>query len=183
MKGRRLKELIIIAELATLGMVLKPVFSPLFNLLTDFVRIPGGSVTAGVSMLFIVLASAVTGRRGAALLAGILQGSLSFVTGVSAAAGVLVLITYSLPGAAIDLVMNFPGTGEKALRPKMIIAGSAGVLTGAAATNLLYFRLTLIPFTLFYIFGILSGALGGFIAHAVYTRLPEKYRDTGGTDI
>ena len=37
-----------------------------------------------------------------------MQGVCSLATGISAAAGVLVLITYSIPGMAIDLVMHIP---------------------------------------------------------------------------
>ncbi len=168
--------MIFTALCAVLGMVIKPFLSPVFNLLTDFVRIPGGSVTAGVSMLFLVFAAALIRKPGTALLAGLLQGIVSLSTGISAAAGALVLITYSLPGAVIDLVMMLPGNGRHGLKARCILAGSAGVLAGAALTNLLYFHLSLVPFLLFYIFGILSGALGGYLAWLILQRLPDNIK-------
>ena len=110
-----LKELILMAMLAVMGMVLKPFLSPLFNLLTDFIRIPGGSAVAGISELFLVAAAALIGKKGTALITGLLQGLISLTTGISAAAGVLVLITYSLPGPGrcrIDQCAVFQAAGD-----------------------------------------------------------------------
>ena len=180
MKRFTLKELIVAAMLAAMGIAVKPLLSPVFNVLTDFIRIPGGSATAGISVMFLVAAAALIRKRGTALLAGLLQGLLSLATGISAAAGVLVLITYSLPGLAIDLVMLLPVSLPD--RTRRMLAGSAGVLAGAAATNLLYFRMSVIPFILFYAVGILSGALGGWIVHLILQRLPESVRKGIGAE-
>ncbi|MBQ1321175.1 MAG: ECF transporter S component [Solobacterium sp.] len=172
MKKLTLKELILCGNLAVLGLICKPLFSPLFNLLTDFIRIPGGSATAGISILFLVFAAALIRKPAAGLLTGFVQGVCSLATGISAAAGVLVLITYSIPGMAIDLVMHIPM--KMNLKTRMMLAGSGGVLSGAAATNILYYRMAWIPFLLFYLVGILSGALGGYIAWQILQRLPES---------
>lgn len=175
MKKLSLRDLIFISLCSVMGMIAKPLLSPMFNLLTDFIRIPGGSVTAGASMLFLVFASAMIGKPGVAFLGGLVQRLVALTTGISAQAGILVIITFSLPGAAIDLVMSLPisfGT-----RTRMMLAGAAGVLAGAASTNILYFHMSLLPFILFYIFGILSGGLGGYIAYLLYTRMPAEYRN------
>lgn len=169
-----LKELIVIAMMAVLGMVVKPFLSPVFNLLTDFIRIPGGSATAGISIMFLVAAAALTGRKWTAFMAGLLQGLISLTTGISATVGALVLITYSIPGLAIDLVMLLPVLDPMPKKHRMMLAGAAGVLTGAAATNLLYFRLPLIAFMLFYAVGIGSGAAGGWLAYVILKRLPAS---------
>ena len=174
MKRMSLKQLLLCANLAVLGIVAKPLFSPLFNFITDFVRIPGGSMTAGVSILFLVCGAALIQKPCTALLIGFLQGVLALSTGISAIAGALVLITYSLPGITIDAVMMLGK--QLPLKERMILAGSLGVLTGSAATNLLYFHLALIPFLLFYIFGILSGGIGGYLAYRIMKRIPEHYR-------
>ena len=178
MKRMNLKQLLLCANLAVLGIVAKPMFSPLFNFITDFVRIPGGSMTAGVSMLFLVCGAALVHKPCTALLIGFLQGVLALSTGISAVAGALVLITYSLPGISIDAIMML---GQRIpLKERMILAGSLGVLTGSVATNLLYFHLALIPFLLFYIFGILSGGIGGYLAWRIMQRIPEHYRKEFG---
>ena len=108
-----------------------------------------------------------------------MQGVCSLATGISAAAGVLVLITYSIPGMAIDLVMHIPM--KMNLKTRMMLAGSGGVLSGAAATNILYYRMAWIPFLLFYLVGILSGALGGYIAWQILQRLPESLKKGFGS--
>ncbi len=178
MKRMNLKQLLLCANLAVLGIVAKPLFSPLFNFITDFIRIPGGSMTAGVSMLFLVCGAALVHKPCTALLIGLLQGVLALSTGISAVAGALVLITYSLPGISIDAIMML---GQRIpLKERMILAGSLGVLTGSAAANLLYFHLALIPFLLFYIFGILSGGIGGYLAWRIMQRIPEHYRKEFG---
>ena len=174
MKKHTLKELILTANLAVLGLICKPLFSPFFNLVTDFIRIPGGSATAGVSILFLVFAAALIRKPATGLLTGFVQGVCSLATGISAAAGVLVLITYSIPGIAVDLVMHLPGSIS--LKNRMMLAGSAGVLCGATATNMLYYQMAWIPFLLFYLIGILSGALGGYIAWQILQRLPESLK-------
>ena len=53
-----LRELCLMTFLAVFGMLFKPLVSPAFNLITDFVRVPGGSMTAGFSLLFLVFAAA-----------------------------------------------------------------------------------------------------------------------------
>ncbi len=174
MRKITLKQLILCGNLAVLGMLAKPLFSPMFNLLTDFIHIPGGSVTAGISILFLVFGSLLVRKPGIAALMGFLQAVISLSAGISAAAGALVLITYTLPGVMIDLAVCAPLPVP--LKTKAVLAGTFGVLAGAASTNLLYFHLSLIPFLLFYIFGILSGALGGYLAWVILNRLPEQYK-------
>ena len=169
-----LRDLIFISLCSVLGMVAKPLLSPMFNLVTDFVRIPGGSMTAGVSMLFLVFASRMTGKPWTAFLGGLLQRFVALSTGISAQAGIMVLITYSLPGIAIDAIMRLP---KPEMKYRMVLAGAAGVLAGAVSTNLLYFHMSMIPFILFYIFGLASGALGGYIANLLYERIPVQYRN------
>ena len=175
MKKLGLRDLIFISLCSVMGMIVKPLLSPMFNLLTDFIRIPGGSVTAGISMLFLVLASVMIGKPGVAFLGGLVQRLVALTTGISAQAGILVLITYSLPGAAIDLVMGLPMSLDT--RTRMMLAGAASVLAGAASMNVLYFHMSFLPFILFYIFGILSGGLGGYIAYLLYTRMPSEYKN------
>lgn len=168
-----LKQLILCAYLAVLGMLVKPFLSPVFNMLTDFIRIPGGSVTAGISILFLVFGRVLINRPYTGLLIGFLQGVISLTTGISATVGALVLITYTLPGIAVDLVI---GRTHQPLMIRMVLAGACGVLAGAVSTNMLYFRMSLLPFILFYTFGVLSGGVGGYLAYQAVIRIPERFR-------
>ncbi|MBR5873893.1 MAG: ECF transporter S component [Oscillospiraceae bacterium] len=172
-----LKQLCMMSFLAVFGMFIKPVVAPVFNLLTDFIRIPGGSVSAGFSILFLVLGAAVTEKFGTATLMGIVQAFIALNTGFSSVVGLLVFITYSLPGLAIDTVLCTKLFSKIPTKDRMAIAGGMGVLAGALFTNILYYRLALVPFLLFYIFGILSGALGGRIAWLVIERVPYSIKN------
>ena len=169
-------EICLMAFLAVLGMFIKPLVSPVFNLLTDFIKIPGGSVTAGFSMLFIVFGAAFVGKKGTGALMGLVQAFISLTAGISATAGILVFITYTLPGVAIDIVLCSGLFSKIPLQQRMTTAGAAGVLAGAAFTNMLYFHLSVVPFILFYIFGILSGALGGYMAYKIMERIPQSMK-------
>lgn len=171
-----LRELCLMTFLAVFGMFFKPLVSPAFNLITDFVRVPGGSMTAGFSLLFLVFAAARIRKPGTALLMGLVQAAMSLSMGISATAGILVFITYTMPGAAIDLILCSGWFERLPLKLRMSAAGAAGVLAGAAFTNMLYFRLPLTAFLLFYLLGILSGACGGVFAWHLSRRLPASVR-------
>ena len=172
-----LKQLCMMSFLAVFGMFIKPIVSPVFNLLTDFIRIPGGSVTAGFSMLFLVFATAVTKKFGTATLMGVVQAFIALNMGVSSIVGLLVFITYSLPGLAIDLFLCTPLANKLPLKDKMMVAGAMGVLTGAAFTNMLYYNMSVVPFLLFYLFGIISGGLGGWFAFKIMERIPRQLKN------
>lgn len=144
-----LTQLCFMAFAAVFGFFSKPIFSPAINLITDFVRIPGGSVTAGISMLFIVYACAVIKKFGTATLMGFTQAVMALGTGFSSVVGLLALITNTLPGLAIDFVLCTPVFNKLSLKSRMCLAGSCGVLAGAISTNMLYYRLSLIHFYFF----------------------------------
>ena len=172
-----LKQLCMMSFLAVFGMFIKPIISPVFNLLTDFIRIPGGSVTAGFSMLFLVFAAAVTQKFGTATLMGVVQAFIALNMGISSIVGLLVFITYSLPGLAIDTVLCTPLFTKLTQKDRMALAGAMGVLTGAGFTNMLYYNLSVVPFLLFYLFGILSGGLGGWFAYKIMERIPQQLKN------
>lgn len=108
---------------------------------------------------------------------GLVQAAMSLSMGISATAGILVFITYTMPGAAIDLILcsgwfdRFP----LKLLHECRRCGQA-CWQGQPFTNMLYFRLPLTAFLLFYLLGILSGACGGVFAWHLSRRLPASVR-------
>jgi len=110
---------------------------------------------------------------------GAVQAVIALGLGISSVVGLLVFITYTLPGIAIDAILCTDFLCKIQMKTRMMLAGGAGVLTGAAFTNMLYFNLSVIPFILFYIFGILSGALGGYMAFIIMESLPESIKSRG----
>lgn len=161
-------ELIVMAFLSAMGIVCKPLISPIFNVITDFLYIPGGSCVAGFSMMFLILGKVLIQKKGVATMMAAVQGVIAFSLGVSGFLGIYIFVAYTIPGIAIDLTMHIKPIPFKF---KAKIAGAVGVVTGATLTNAAFFKLSIIPLLLFYSAGILSGFLGGHIAYLLSQRL------------
>jgi len=142
--------------------------APIFNVITDFIYIPGGSCVAGISMMFLVLGKLLIPKRNVATMMAFVQAVLALCMGVSGFLGIYIFFAYTIPGITIDLVMQIK---PLPVNLKSKIAGAMGVVTGATLTNIAFFKLSLIPLLLFYSAGILSGFLGGYLAYILSQRL------------
>ena len=120
------KEILLMGIMSALGMMAKPIFSPVFNAITDFIRIPGGSVTAGVSMMFIVFTAAYIHKKGAGALMGLCQALVSLSTGIGAAAGLPVVDIHDLKEMAEKLngVPKKPQLGDRVVANVLYRDGS-----------------------------------------------------------
>ncbi len=165
------RELILLAVFAALGILSKPLLAPLLNLLTDFVRIPGGSSVAGFSLLFLVAGKQFVPKPASATMMALVQGIVALCLGISGVGVPLILLSYLLPGVVIDLLMSSTLTHLLPRRALAQLAGALGVLAGALLNNLLFFRLAFLPMLLFYLLGVISGAVGGTLADVLYMRL------------
>lgn len=162
--------MILIAVLAAVGIAAKTVVVPLVQLITGPLFIPGGVVAGGIYMLFIVLAAALTGVPGAGLLCGLCQGIIVMVIGIAGSHGAFSLLSYSLPGLAVDLVMLlFSRRGASQLG--CFFGGMAANLTGTLVVNSAFFSLPLVPLVLSVSAGALSGGLGGLVAWQITRQL------------
>ena len=167
-------QLMTISLMAALGVAVKSVITPVAHILTGPLYIPGGVVAGGVYMMFLVLAASLTGMRGAAMLCGLCQGVIVLVVGVAGSHGVLSILTYTLTGLAVDLLLLL-------MRHKgccvlcCFFGGMAANLTGTLLVNVAFFSLPFIPLVLSMAAGALSGGLGGVLAWVLTSRL-RKYR-------
>jgi len=162
--------LILIAAAAALGVAVKPVASALAHAVTGPLFIPGGAVAGGVYMLFLVLAPALTGARGAGTLCGLCQGLLVLALGTPGSHGALSPLTYTLPGLAADL-MFLAFARKEANLPACCLAGLLANVTGTAATNFVFFSLPAVPLLLSLCAAALSGSLGGVAAYGIARQL------------
>lgn len=165
------RELVLMSLLAASGIACKPLISPIFNLITDFIRIPGGSCTAGFSLMFLVLGKRWVPARGAATMMAAVQALLAILWGTGSVTGVYMLASYLAPGIVIDLVMGLGMSRRVSHQAAAQAACALGVVAGAAVNNLLFFRLSLVPALLFYLLGAVSGMFGGWLATLLYRRL------------
>ncbi|MEG0854000.1 MAG: ECF transporter S component [Angelakisella sp.] len=162
--------LVLISVMAALGVAIKPVVVPLVHLITGPLLIPGGSVAGGIYMLWIVLGVSLIRKTGTGTLIAGVQAIMVIASGVYGSHGIMSLITYLLPGLAVDAAaLIFAGCLDWKL--KMFFCGMAANLTGTLLSNLLFFRLPTIPLVLSVSAGALSGGLGGLVAYAIRGRL------------
>ena len=165
-------ELMIITLLAAMGIAVKSVITPLVHLVTGPLFIPGGVVAGGIYMLFLVLAVSLTGKRSGAFLCGFCQGLMILIMGAGGSHGALSVISYSLPGLAVDLMMLI-------LRHKgcclfcCFFGGMAANLTGTLIVNAAFFEMPAIALALSLVVAALSGGFGGVLAW-VFTKQLKK---------
>lgn len=106
MNHSRLKRFIFYALCCDLGLFSKRLIAPAANIITEALHIPGGIGTS-FSLMFLVIAAAVTGRFGCATLMGAVQSLIALSMGMVGSMGVLSPIGYIVPGLVIDCLFFF----------------------------------------------------------------------------
>lgn len=157
------KELILIAAMAALGIAIKPLVVSLAHLVSTPLMIPGGALAGGLYMMWLVVAMGLTGKRGSATLCGVVQAILVTVTGIVGSHGVMSLLSYTMPGVMIDLLL-LAMRHRVCCRVCAFLSGIVANLTGTVIVNLIFFRLPLVPLLLSLTVAALSGALGGLLS-------------------
>jgi len=157
--------LILIAVTAALGVGVKPVVTPLAQLVTG-PFLPGGAAAGGIYMLFLVLAASLTGARGAGALCGLCQGLLVLALGVTGSHGALSLLTYTLPGLAADMMFLLFARRENNILA-CCFAGMLANMAGTASVGFVFFAMPWLPLLLSLCAAALSGGLGGAAAWGI----------------
>lgn len=168
----KVHHLVIIAMMAGLGIAVKPLVVSLAHLITGPLFIPGGALAGGFYMMWLVLGAALLNRSGAATLIGLVQSVMVLAVGVFGSHGIFSLVTYTVPGLAVDGVLLITRL-EPREKLTMFLCGIAANLAGVILSNVIFFRLPLIPLILSLCMGALSGALGGLLAFLVARRLEK----------
>ncbi|SCY52190.1 ECF transporter S component [Alkaliphilus peptidifermentans] len=156
-------DLVVIAMMASLGIAIKPVVVPLAHIITGPLYIPGGVIAGGFYMLWLVLGAGLVGKRGTATLIALVQAIMVVAIGVFGTHGILSLITYLLPGVAVDLVLLITRHRGCCLGC-CFLAGIAANISGTFLVNIVFFQLPLVPLILSLSSAALSGGIGGIIA-------------------
>ena len=165
-----LRHLIFLAICIALSLVTKRVISPITNLLTDFIRIPGGGAATAFSLMFLVVGTGRIPWGWAATAAGFVQSLIALAFGMSAYQGGFAILTYTLPGLVIDLFRKIYPARDTAY---FLLACAAANTAGAALTNVLVFKLGGIAFALWMLVACTMGLLGGFLGGLVFTRIEK----------
>lgn len=168
-------DLVLIAVLAALGVATKPIIVPLAHMITGPLFIPGGSLAGGLYMFWLVVGLGLTRKYGTATLIGLVQALMVIGTGVIGSHGVMSLLSYSLPGVAVDLGLFLVGRHKAGCLYCCFIGGMLANLTGSLTVNVIFFRLPFLPLMLSLCTAAFSGALGGILAWQVLKAL-RKYK-------
>ena len=173
-KGEAMKQKISLSHLTflaiciALSLVTKRVISPITNVLTDFIRIPGGGAATAFSLMFLAVATGGMRWCWATTAAGFVQSLIALGLGMSAYQGAFAIATYTLPGVVIDLFRRFYPHRDK---PYFSLSCGAANTAGALLTNLLVFRLKGVAFLLWMLIACTLGLLGGLLGEMLYRRL------------
>ena len=96
------------------------------------------------------------------------------ITGSFGTHGVVSLLTYGLPGLAIDIIfLIFNRKFDNSL--DFFAAGVIANISGTYLSNLVFFRLPLLPLIISLSIGALSGGLGGLLAYLIYNKVKIAY--------
>ena len=170
LKRFTIRDLVLSASMAALGLAIKPVAVPLAHMISGPLMIPGGSLAGGLYMMWLVVAFGLTGKRGTATLTGLVQAIIVIIVGMNGSHGIMSLFSYTLPGAAADLLLLV-------IRRKVdssataFLAGIAANVTGTLCVNAIFFSL---PLMLSVCVAAVSGGVGGLLAWALLKSL-RKY--------
>ena len=157
-----------------LGLFVKRFISPVTNLVTDLVRMPGGGVAGGICMSFLVLGAAMSHRRWAGSYIGFMQGLLALAFGLSGYQGIFSLVTYTIPGVVTD-VTRILWRGAKNNNAFFILTTCMANVSTAFMSNALVFHFHGLTFMLWVALAASAGLLGGFISSVLYKRLQLFY--------
>ena len=163
LKRFSVKDLILIAAMAALGIAVKSVVTPLVHLASAPLFIPGGALAGGLYMMWLVMAAGITGKRGAASLTGLVQAILVILSGIGGSHGLLSLVSYTLPGLAIDLWLII-SRHKICCLPCAFVSCILANLCGTLAVNVIFFRLPAVPLMLSLAAAAFSGGVGGVLS-------------------
>jgi len=171
LKKFSVKDLIILAALAALGIAVKPLVGPFFKMISRPMGIPGGSFAGGFYMMWLVLAVVIVDKPFTGLVFGIIQALGVLIFGVSGNQGALSLISYTIPGLIADLVYYLFAC-RKHLLAQVSICGLANA-AGALISVIIMFNHPLLVILAVLGMAFVSGILGGVLSFGIYKSLKE----------
>ncbi len=158
-----LYELVIMAVIAALGIALKPIISPLAHIVCGPLMIPSGTLAGGLYMMWIVIGYGLVRKPGTALIICLIQALLVIFTGVIGSHGIVSLVTYTLPGVLVEIVM-LVSRHRGCCIGCCVAGGMAANMAGTVATNVVFFQVPGVYLILILSLSAVSGLIGGIIA-------------------
>ena len=126
MKRIKLDQMIFMALCCDCGLITKKLISPVANIVTESLHIPGGIAT-GFSLMFLIVAASVLKVFGCATIMSVIQSVLALAFGMVGSMGILAPLGYIIPGIMIDLCLYIAG--------KFSVSPSSGITSASIASS------------------------------------------------
>ena len=159
-----LRNLLFLTICCDLGLFSKRLIAPAANILTDFMRIPGG---IGTSFSLAELVPIF----GCATLMSIIQSMIALSLGMVGSMGILSPIGYIVPGMVIDLIFLLSRKTDLGTDLTLTLANMFGAAAASLTANLIVFHLPGVPLALYVVVALASGAVCGCFAGVLAKRL------------
>ena len=172
-----LRNLLFLTLCCDLGLFAKRLIAPAANILTDFMRIPGGIGTS-FSLMFLVVAAELVPIFGCATLMSIIQSMIALSLGMVGSMGILSPIGYIVPGIVIDLIFLL----SRKTGLTLTIANMLGAAAASLTANLIVFHLPGVPLALYIVVALASGAVCGSFAGVLAKRLRPVLSASAASD-
>ena len=170
MKNYRLRTVIFLALCCDLGLFAKRLISPLTNIVTDALHVPGGIATS-FSLMFLVIAVILVPGGFCGTLMGAVQSVIALSFGMVGSMGALAPVGYIVPGLVIDLVLKGTAKTPLSRADRMALANGLAAISAAATANLIVFRLSGVVLALHACIALSSGILCGLLGAKIAQRL------------
>lgn len=162
--------MIFLALCCDLGLFSKRLVSPLTNIITDALHVPGGIATS-FSLMFLVIAAAIVRWPFCGTVMGAVQSVLALSFGMVGSMGLLSPVGYIAPGIVIDALMAAGDKVPLPLEDRMMLTNSAAAATACLSANLIVFRLQGVVLALYVCIALCSGAGCGLLGARIVRRL------------
>ena len=165
-----LRNLLFLTLCCDLGLFSKRLIAPAANILTDFLRIPGGIGTS-FSLMFLIVAAELVPVFGCAALMSMIQSAIALSLGMVGSMGILSPIGYIVPGIVIDLIFLLSRKIGLGTDLTLTTANMLGAAAASLTANLIVFHLPGVPLALYIVVALASGAVCGGFAGVLVKRL------------
>lgn len=170
MKKLSLRTIIFLSLCCDLGLFSKRLISPISNLLTDALHIPGGIGTS-FSLMFLVIAVMLVPCFGCGIVMGAVQSAIALGLGMVGSMGALSPIGYILPGLTIDLLFWLTRKADLSCGNRMALLNAAAAVCASLCANLIVFRLRGAALLLYICIAITSGTMCGLLGESIVLRV------------
>lgn len=170
MKKFELRDILLIAILAALSIVTKPLVKSLSALAVGSMGLPNGLVGGMIYMMWLTLIFRLVGKPLTVIAFSALQGVLAvLVMGMSP----IGMASYVASGIAAELVL-LP-LAKAPMLPVNFLAGGIANAAGAVINYYLFFGRVVDPLPIIIGMSLLSGGLSGFLTSFIYGRIRQVW--------